>query len=193
MIGDGTLGVARVLLAASLLAPMGCVNHMVLPADPTASQQERANRAVDGRSAELTLANGQAIDRHTARTIALPGDGTVAFSSSPASASVGYWTRIPIAEVRTINTVDHWRGAAVGFLIGAVPGFVSGVLEVAALCSEPYPHCTGDSFGLGAAFALLTGLLVGGIGAALGGAAGDGEVVTIAPEASSHSSPAPPR
>jgi hypothetical protein len=173
---------------------MGCVSHMVLPANPTASQQERANRALHGRSAELTFANGQTVDRDTARTVALPGDGTVTFSSSPASASVGYWTRIPIAQVRTINTVDHWRGAAIGFLAGAVPGFVIGSLEVAAICAGPYAHCSyGDSLAPGAGVALLTGLFTGAIGAAIGGAAGVGEVVTIAPESSSHSVPAPPR
>ena len=192
MAGDATL--VGVLLAASLLAPLGCVSHMVLPADPTAAQQERANRALHGRSAELTFANGQTVDRDTARRVALPGDGTITFSSSPASASVGYWTRIPIAQVRTINTVDHWRGAAIGFLAGAVPGFVVTSLELALFCAEPYVHCSyGDSLGLGAAVALLTGLVTGAIGAAIGGAAGAGAVVTIAPEPSSHSVPAPPR
>jgi hypothetical protein len=184
MTGDATMG--GVLLAASLLVPMGCVSRVVLPSDPTASQQEQANRAIHGRSAELTFANGQTVDRDTARTVALPGDGTVAFSSSPPSASVGYWTRIPIAQVRTINAVDHWRGAAIGLLVGAVPCFAYGFVYDIAFPRDGY----GSAY---VAAGLLTGLFVGMIGAALGGAAGDGEVVTIAPEASSHSPSAAPR
>ncbi len=187
MIGNGTSDRCCALLAASLLALTGChVGRVVLSADPTTAQQARANDAVHGRAAELTLANGQAIDRDTASTVALPGDGTVAYSSSPRSASVGYWTRIPIAQVRTINTVDHWRGAGIGFLIGAVPGIAYGFALDIAFQQDGY----GSTY---IAAGLLTGLLLGAIGAAFGGAIGDGDVITFGPAPSSHPSPASTR
>ncbi len=170
-----------------------------MPAHPSAAENARANAALAGRPAVVTVRDGDNLDERDVVAARFDDDGDLAVgtphvvdSPVPAWGHTVRWTSVLREDVVEVSTVDRERGALKGLVAGAVVGFVTttawvdltllsehGRCPVSGPCQPPSQDgmlLLGPLLGLGAA------LVTGGAGAVFGYLVGDGATVKISPE-----------
>ncbi len=169
------------------------VTRLALPAHPSATDEATANRNLAGQPAVVTLRTEPA-DQPETRAVMFDGDGHVVLAQpvdervSESDAPPLEWKeRIPVDRVREISTVNRGRGAGKGAIYGALAGFGFAMPATFIAFQQPcngfcvFKFNTGTALLLSAVVGLIGGVAVGGIGAGIGAAIGDGTVVTVAP------------
>jgi hypothetical protein len=147
---------------------------------PTTPTEAKQILAQPGNS-ETELVVESAQGPHVRKGVLTPFDAQRFVVTDPS----GQRSTILFQDTRSIAYKEHGKSALVGFLIGALPGFISGMAagsmlgDCHAFGANEDKSCSGHSLSTGLGMGAVAGLVTGGIGAAIGAAIGHKTTITF--------------
>jgi hypothetical protein len=157
------------LTAACAVSTLACSSVIQAHRPASAAEAQEMASDLNGIDVEVAVDSGHGGESLRGRVIALDMK-RILLATSPGSG-----TPVPFETTRKITFNDRGHSGGVGFLIGAVPGVIGGFVlgKLLGNCmafqgDENMPPCQDHSTAVGVDAAIVTGLLTGLIGWAIG-------------------------
>lgn len=169
----------RGLLVAYTLALLGCSSVTATRRPTSPAEASRIVSTTGGREVRVEFESPRGPEIR--RGVLVPFDANTFVVVEASGQRLG----VPFQATRTITYNDRGKGAGIGFLVGAIPGFLLGFAAGATLAdchafgaNEDKP-CSSNTVTTGLEVGLAGGLLGGALGAALGAVAGHSTTLTF--------------